>query len=298
MKISIHAIRSLLLLIGLASVLSHNELLNKELLANSNTEDLQAQFVIVRLNYSNLDIVGYYKFSQMYNDSLDSLRDYQKINNIYILTFDMSHAGWTSIISQFSSRQILYATKHTSVGSFRFPPDSLKETMYELSDLTKEPSSISSYWYRDSTLIDSIWHRVSITNIFDSISNKSNFEIYVFRHNYFGHLEWFVIGQAIEQSVGIEYQLNSQIENYKLLQNYPNPFNPITSINYSLSHPGDVTLIIYNLLGEEIATLVDDYRPAGEHTAVWKASNMASGIYFYRLQADDFIHTRKMVLLK
>ena len=85
---------------------------------------------------------------------------------------------------------------------------------------------------------------------------------------------------------------------FVLSQNYPNPFNPETKIWYSLPHSGDVNLIIYNILGKEVARLVDGNMPAGEHTVLWNASNFASGIYFYRLQAGDFVQTRKMVLLK
>ena len=84
----------------------------------------------------------------------------------------------------------------------------------------------------------------------------------------------------------------------QLEQNYANPFNPITTIEYSLPKSGEVTLIVYNLLGDEVARLVDGFQPAGEYNTTWNASNIASGIYFYRLKAGDFVQTRKMVLLK
>ena len=99
--------------------------------------------------------------------------------------------------------------------------------------------------------------------------------------------------------IGVDNKLFSQIpEVYNISQNYPNPFNPVTNISYSLPVSGDVTLIIYNLLGEEVARLVDGLQQAGEYQTQWNASNFASGIYFYRLQAGDFVQTRKMVLLK
>lgn len=85
---------------------------------------------------------------------------------------------------------------------------------------------------------------------------------------------------------------------YELSHNYPNPFNPVTMIEYSLPSPGKVSLIIYNLLGQEIGRLVDSEMPAGDHIATWNATNYASGIYFYRLQAGDYVETYKMVLLK
>ena len=93
---------------------------------------------------------------------------------------------------------------------------------------------------------------------------------------------------------------NSAIQpnRFRLRQNFPNPFNPVTIIGYSLPRPGDVTLLIFNLLGEEVARLVDGFQPTGTYQIIWNASNVASGIYFYRLQAGDFVQTRKMVLLK
>ena len=85
---------------------------------------------------------------------------------------------------------------------------------------------------------------------------------------------------------------------YDLGQNYPNPFNPVTRIEYSIPQPGEVSLVIYNLLGEEVSRLVHGHMPIGTYSVIWNASNVASGIYFYRLEAGDFVQTRKMVLLK
>jgi len=87
-------------------------------------------------------------------------------------------------------------------------------------------------------------------------------------------------------------------EEYISAQNYPNPFNPLTKIEYALPKTGEVLITVYNLLGVEVARLVDDRMPAGYHEVEWDASDVASGIYFYRLQTGDFVQTRKMVLLK
>ena len=99
-------------------------------------------------------------------------------------------------------------------------------------------------------------------------------------------------------AVGIEEELDFLPEKYSLSQNYPNPFNPVTTIKYSLPQSGEVTLLIYNLIGEEVARLVNGHQSAGEYNAEWNASKVSSGIYFYRLKAGDFVLTRKMVLLK
>jgi hypothetical protein len=87
-------------------------------------------------------------------------------------------------------------------------------------------------------------------------------------------------------------------EEYRLEQNYPNPFNNSTVIKYSLPREGLVTLNIYNSIGEKIATLVEGVKEAGSYKAEFIATNLSSGIYYYRLKADDFVETKKMILLK
>ncbi len=85
---------------------------------------------------------------------------------------------------------------------------------------------------------------------------------------------------------------------YKLEQNYPNPFNPLTVIRYQLSGKSNVNLKVYDVLGREVATLVDDVQSAGEKSVWWNASNYSSGIYFYRLHAGSFVETKKLVLVR
>jgi hypothetical protein len=85
---------------------------------------------------------------------------------------------------------------------------------------------------------------------------------------------------------------------YLLSQNYPNPFNPSTVISYQLSVIGFVTLKVYDILGREIATLVNEEKPAGEYEVEFNAANLPSGIYFYQIKAGNFVETEKMVLLK
>jgi hypothetical protein len=99
-------------------------------------------------------------------------------------------------------------------------------------------------------------------------------------------------------TTAVEEQDNPLPEYFELRQNYPNPFNPYTTIEFSLPHSGFVTLKIYNLLGEEVATLVSEERNAGKYKVEWHASNMASGMYFYRLQAGGFMETKKLILLR
>ncbi|RMF57504.1 MAG: T9SS C-terminal target domain-containing protein, partial [Calditrichaeota bacterium] len=91
-------------------------------------------------------------------------------------------------------------------------------------------------------------------------------------------------------------EVEQPIEGYRLLQNYPNPFNPSTNIAFRLAKRSQVSLKIFNALGEEVATLVDGVLPAGEHEVTFQANDLPSGIYFYRLKAGNFISARQMVL--
>jgi hypothetical protein len=85
---------------------------------------------------------------------------------------------------------------------------------------------------------------------------------------------------------------------YGLDQNYPNPFNPSTEFSFTLPKPSHVRLEIYNIIGQRIHTLTEGQYSAGRHTITWDSGNRASGIYFYRLATEDFVATKKMVLLK
>lgn len=85
---------------------------------------------------------------------------------------------------------------------------------------------------------------------------------------------------------------------YKLEQNYPNPFNPSTIIKYDIPKESFVTLKIYDILGREIKTLVNEDKPAGRYSVTFNAGNLASGTYIYRILAGSFIQTKKLALLK
>jgi hypothetical protein len=89
---------------------------------------------------------------------------------------------------------------------------------------------------------------------------------------------------------------------YAISQNYPNPFNPSTKIDFDIPYDGKVSIILYDMSGREVATLVNDVKPAGYYTQSFNASNLASGMYFYRITANggnqNFVMTKKMVLIK
>jgi len=102
---------------------------------------------------------------------------------------------------------------------------------------------------------------------------------------------------VLDVVTGIEDEINLPSV-YALYQNYPNPFNPATHFSYDLPEQSDVILKIYNILGEEVATLLDEKQNAGRFNIVWDASHLASGIYLYRFKAGKFVETKKMILMK
>jgi hypothetical protein len=87
-------------------------------------------------------------------------------------------------------------------------------------------------------------------------------------------------------------------EYYYLSQNYPNPFNPITQIEYELPINGITTLVVYDILGDKIATLVNEEKAAGYYSVAFNASNLPSGVYFYTLNSKSFSRTKKMIVIK
>jgi Secretion system C-terminal sorting domain len=97
------------------------------------------------------------------------------------------------------------------------------------------------------------------------------------------------ISEVNDESIPIKYQLD---------QNYPNPFNPSTKISWQSPAGSWQTLKIYDVLGNEVATLVDEYKPAGSYEVEWNASGLPSGVYFYQLKSGEFVSTKKMILLK
>jgi len=114
-----------------------------------------------------------------------------------------------------------------------------------------------------------------------------------------GRIDPIQLAQYLEFVTGIEKESSEAIpEGFKLFQNYPNPFNPSTTIEFSIPKAEHVTLKIYNLLGQEVATLVSNELDHGTHSYTWDASDFASGIYYYKMQAGSFVKTKKLLLIK
>jgi hypothetical protein len=105
-------------------------------------------------------------------------------------------------------------------------------------------------------------------------------------------------GISITYPVGINNNNNNIPNAYKLEQNYPNPFNPVTSIGFSIPKSGNVKLVIYDMLGREVAVLSNGFKTAGSYSLDFDASNLSSGAYVYKIESGDFVESKKMMLIK
>ncbi|NLT51196.1 MAG: T9SS type A sorting domain-containing protein [Ignavibacteria bacterium] len=136
-------------------------------------------------------------------------------------------------------------------------------------------------------------------SVCDSIVNASSYS----RNSLLKDPKW-EFTPRINSVINVEEDISNRINHFSLEQNYPNPFNPSTMINYQLSMNSNVTLKIYDILGREVATLVNEHKPAGTYTVEWNGTNSAgqqvgSGVYFYQLKTSGgFVETKKMLMIK
>ena len=175
---------------------------------------------------------------------------------------------------------LVVAQLDTVFDDLDLPNDSLRYTVSVLSEIVTATVSDDTLW------IFSVLNLSGIAEIVVSaIDNDSLFVSDTF-------------SVSIIPTVGIKNEIAGLPTEYSLSQNYPNPFNPTTVIKFALPTVSKVSLIIYNLRGEEVSLLINETKPAGNYRVSWDGSKIASGIYFYRIAAGDFVLTRKMVLLK
>ncbi|MBU1680865.1 MAG: T9SS type A sorting domain-containing protein, partial [Bacteroidetes bacterium] len=113
-----------------------------------------------------------------------------------------------------------------------------------------------------------------------------------------GQFEYYGIIAEVDASALTGVEDKGIPVQYSLSQNYPNPFNPSTKINYSIPGTENVSVILYDLVGNEIRTLVNETKSAGNYEIEFDASYLASGVYYYKLKTSNFVQVRKMVLIK
>jgi hypothetical protein len=109
-------------------------------------------------------------------------------------------------------------------------------------------------------------------------------------------ITFFILGKGT--ITAIEQNSIETPNQYELYQNFPNPFNPSTKIRYSVPQSSTIVIKVFDILGNEIETLVDEEKFIGTYELTWNAERLPSGIYFYKLQSGSFVETKKMVLMK
>jgi hypothetical protein len=155
------------------------------------------------------------------------------------------------------------------------------------------------YAFQGNTYYAGLWNNDGVGYAFSlDYNNLTNFQTMVNTHISNGFKPIVVDVYDDDWVVSLKNQDGPDIKNFMLAQNYPNPFNPSTTITFDMPRSAEVFLNIYNSLGEEITTLVSDRLSAGSYSYEWNASHLPSGVYFYKIQADDYIETKKMILIR
>ena len=166
---------------------------------------------------------------------------------------------------------------------------------------SQNPDSTAFWCYFDDNLLTGC-------PVYDTSSSRNTsgyFGVYTFQMDGVDGIPGYFDNIVVAQSpwTSVDNKLSNIPEGYYLDQNYPNPFNPETRISYQLNDNGFTSLTVYNLLGSEIKTLVNDEQPAGNYSVTWNGTDelgnkVPSGIYFYALRSGNFVATKKMILMK
>jgi hypothetical protein len=140
---------------------------------------------------------------------------------------------------------------------------------------------------------------VSFSPYSEGLADRASVEAFAVNETYmFAGTDQHGVWRRVRPGV-VSAEVNQNIpQDFHLSQNFPNPFNPSTKIRYSIPQSSGVVIKVFDMLGKEIATLVNEEKPIGTYTIEFNATNLPSGIYFYQLQAPNFTQTKKMILLK
>ncbi|HQT90600.1 MAG TPA: T9SS type A sorting domain-containing protein [Candidatus Kryptobacter bacterium] len=189
----------------------------------------------------------------------------------------------------------IYYFNSDSVVTVSFDPDTSLTCSYGI-DTSITPHRIS--WYADGKLLNlGIWEING-----DNLTVKTTEEDTTGFPTTFGSETKYpdpaTSYSRVKQTTGVKGNRGAVISGFSLMQNYPNPFNPTTRIEYRIANIGFVSLKVYNVLGQEVASLVNGVKRPGDYAVQFDGSRLASGVYFYRLQAGSYAATNKLLLLK
>lgn len=210
------------------------------------------------------------------------------------------NARTTQMFTDKMSYPNLYIANNDTVNDPGFPASVLGQidSVIQFVTVTREGTNTNWIWnyHPNGNLFAPVWplpENLAYSNTTMQHQGSDGYAL--------GDLNWFPAQKAAWLAAGLMSvnPATSRIpEAYTLSQNYPNPFNPSTSIEYNLPKASKVKLNVYNVLGQEVATLVNGTVTAGRHSVTFDASRLASGVYLYRIVADNYVSTMKMILLK
>ena len=209
--------------------------------------------------------------------------------NIYVHQFVLSASGYSGISGKVSTKV------NSTVGMSISLPGAF---VYALIN-----NQVAGYSITDNTGAFSIdglapgSYSVTVDNLGSTEPSMSTVSLsYNIANNYSPVAA--TINFSLSSTTSVETNFSVQPKEFELSQNFPNPFNPSTIINYTIRQPSMVILKVYNIVGQEIQTLVDNYQAAGNYQVTLNAQNLSSGVYFYRLQSNSSTLMRKMILLR
>lgn len=224
-------------------------------------------------------------------------------SNFLVMTNFNNHLFWGQHYTQVAgSGAERYKTAYSYI-SQNITGFSLEDCIQVL-NLTKQssgsyPTICSFVFDPDSSFIYIMLNR-NFNQIFRASLNEEYIETYS-GFTYYSRINidtTDVLSSQLQSIMGISDDADFSPNKLNLLNNYPNPFNPSTTITYRLQTHDHIVLKIYDVLGHEVSTLVNEKKSAGEHKIEWNAQNYPSGIYYYRLKVGNEIHTKRMLLLK
>lgn len=177
--------------------------------------------------------------------------------------------------------------------------DTAKFTSYKTIKLTAEKTGTTYQWYRNNSIINNAinsFYTFSQENIVSNLAKQGTYSCFV---DGVTPSRKIFIGDTSTTDINDDV---TELNSFSLAQNYPNPFNPSTVISYQLPVYSFVTLKVYDILGNEVATLVNETQSVGTHEVVFQTAvgskQISSGVYYYQLRAGDFVETKKMIVLK
>jgi hypothetical protein len=252
------------------------------------TPGLQMGDSVVVYNWKVTNYNGLTELSSTSASSLEIVSSEHTVNPLFVTIPQIKNEGWDG----FEKYESMYAQINDVkfVQSGKFDVGTSSGVNYQIFN---GPDTLDFRVVKTNTSLlgkDIPTGTVQITGVIQQYKSSAPFNA--------GYEIFPLDSSAIQIINGIADNNESKVITYQLDQNYPNPFNPTTKIRFSIPQAGNVKLTVFNILGQEVKTLVNEEMAAGVHSIDFGASNLSSGIYIYRIETGSFVQTRKMTLMK